>query len=308
MSCHFKALIGSVDDKIMQVALKQFEYHVRTKNLTPKTISVYGERLGYFQRFLRAKGVPFERVDRFTVQDFILSQKERGLADISINGQLKVLKIFFKYLKEEGAFETDPTERIQLLRTEKKMKPVLSEEQIEAMLAVPDRSNFVGMRNFMMILVFYDTLIRLSELINIKLGDIDLDGGTLRIMGKGRKVRMVPIGMKTVKYLHKFIMRHRQGITSDYLFTTYRGTPLDHRNVMRLLERIGNKVGVHVSPHLIRHSGASHRAVSGMPAFLLQRLLGHSTIQMTERYVHLVEDEKLKAAFKQYSPADLMRV
>lgn len=308
MGCHFKSLLGAVDDRHMKAALKQFEYHVRTKNLTPKTISVYGERLGYFRRFLSAKGIAFEDVDRLTVQDFILSQKDRGLADISINGQVKVLKIFFKFLKDEGLIVSDPTEKIQLLRTEKKMKPVLSEDQIEAMLAVPDRSTFVGMRNFLIILVFYDTLIRLSELINLKLGDIDLDGGTLRIMGKGRKVRMVPIGMKTVKYIHKFIIRHRQGITSDYLFTTQLGMPLDHRNVMRILQRIGNKVGVHVSPHLLRHSGASHRAVSGMPAFLLQRLLGHSTIQMTERYVHLVEDEKLKAAFRQYSPADLMRV
>ncbi|MBI3871704.1 MAG: tyrosine-type recombinase/integrase [candidate division Zixibacteria bacterium] len=308
MGCHFKSLIGAVDDKHMLAALKQFEYHIRSKNLTPKTISGYGERLGYFQLFLRTKGIPFDRVDRLTLQDYILAQKERGLADISINGQIRVLKIFFKFLKEEGLFESNPTEKIQLLRMEKKTKPVLSEGQIEGMLAVPDRTNFVGMRNFLMILVFYDTLIRLSELINLKLSDVDLDAGTLRIFGKGRKVRTVPIGMKTVKYLHKFFMRHRQGISSEYVFTTYRGTPLDHRNVMRILERIGNKVGVHVSPHLLRHSGASHRAVSGMPAFLLQRLLGHSTIQMTERYVHLVDDEKLKAAFKQYSPADLMKV
>lgn len=308
MICHFKSLLHAVDDRSMQAALKQFEYHVRTKNLTPKTVSVYGERLGYFQRFLKQRGVAFEQVDRPTIQDYVLWQKERGLADISINGQIRVLKIFFKFLKEEGLFPSDPTEKIHLLRMEKKLKPVLSEDQIEAMLAVPDRTNFVGMRNFVMVLVFYDTLIRLSELINLKMNDVDLEVGTLRILGKGRKVRIVPLGMKSVKYLHKFFMRHRQIINSEFVFTTCRGTTLDHRNVLRILERIGNKVGVHVSPHLIRHSGASHRAVSGMPAFLLQRLLGHSTIQMTERYVHMVEDEKLKAAIKQYSPTDLMRV
>jgi len=78
------------------------------------------------------------------------------------------------------------------------------------------------------------------------------------------------------------------------------GKPLAHRNINRILERIGQKVGVHVSPHLIRHSGASHRALAGMPAFLLQRLLGHSTMQMTQRYVHLVDDEKLKEAMQKY--------
>lgn len=308
MGFDFKSLIAAADDKGMQAALKQFQFHIRTKNLTPKTISVYGERLGYFQRYLRTKSIPFGTVDRSTIQDFILAQKERGLADISVNGQIRVLKIFFKFLKDEEHLDIDPAEKIQLLRTEKKIKTVLTEDQIQAMLAVPDRSNFVGMRNFLMLLVFYDTLIRLSELINLKMCDVDLEGGTLRIMGKGRKARIVPMGLKTVKYLHKFFTRYRQGFNTDYVFTTYRGDILDPRNVMRILERIGNKVGVHVSPHLLRHSGASHRAVSGMPAFLLQRLLGHTTIQMTEKYVHLVDDERLKAAFKQFSPADLMKV
>jgi site-specific recombinase XerD len=292
----------------MQTALKQFEYHIRTKNLTPKTVSVYGERLGYFQRYLKLESIPFERVDRTTIQAYIMMQKDRGLADISINGQIRVLNIFFQVLKEEGLLDSDPTEKIQLLRMEKKLKPVLSEDQVEAMLAVPDRTNFVGMRNFLLILVFYDTLIRLSELTGLKMSDVDLDAGTLRIYGKGRKVRLVPIGMKTVKYLHKFFTRHRQVINSEYVFTTYRGTSLDHRNVMRILERIGDKVGVHVSPHLLRHSGASHRALSGMPAFLLQRLLGHSTMQMTERYVHLVDGEKLRLAFRQHSPIDTFRI
>ncbi|MBD3299564.1 MAG: tyrosine-type recombinase/integrase [candidate division Zixibacteria bacterium] len=308
MRCHFKALVLSTDERSMKEALRQFEFHVRTKNLSPKTISVYGERLGYFARYLRSNAIAFETVTRSTIQDYILWQKERGLADTSINGQIRVLRVFFKFLKEEEHFDTDPTEKIQLLRVERKMKPVLKEEQIQAMLAVPDRRRFVGMRNFVMLLVLYDTLIRLSELINLKLSDVDLEQGTLRIYGKGRKVRIVPIGMKTVKYLHKFFVKHRKGISSDHVFTTNRGTVLDPRNVMRILERIGNKVGVHVSPHLIRHSGASHRAIAGMPAFLLQRLLGHTTIQMTEKYVHLVEDEKLKAAFKQFSPADLMKV
>jgi integrase/recombinase XerD len=308
MKCHFKELLRLADDTNMEGALKQFEYHIRSKNLTPKTISGYGERIGYFHRYLRSKRLDFEEVSRFTIQDYILYQKERGLAGISINGQLKVLKIFFKYLTEEGFIALDPAAKVSLLKTEKKLKTILTEEQIEALLAVPKRSTFTGMRNFVMVLVFYDTLIRLSELINLRITDVDLDGGTCRIYGKGRKVRIVPMGMKTVKYLHKYITRHRNGIDSEFVFTTRKGHPLDPRNVMRILERIGDRIGVHVSPHLLRHSAASHRALCGMPAFLLQRLLGHSTIQMTERYVHLVDDEKLKVAFRQFSPTDLMRV
>lgn len=308
MKCHFKELVSIVDDKNMKGALKLFEYHIRTKNLTPKTISVYGERLGYFYGFLKKNRIPFKSVTKRTIQEYILFQKGRGLADISINGQIKVLKIFFKFLIEEDLFDEDPAEKIKLLKTEKRIKPIISEEEIEKLLSVPDKKKYTGMRNFCMILVFYDTLIRLNELINIKIKDIDLDNGTILIFGKGRKERFVPIGTKAIKYLYKFIMNHRHDTNGEYLFCTIQGRPLDHRNVLRILQRIGDKVNIHVSPHLIRHSAASHRALSGMPAFLLQRLLGHTTIQMTEKYAHLVDNEKLRAASKQYSPLDTLKV
>ncbi len=254
MKCHFKELVSIVDDVNMKGALKLFEYHIRTKNLSPKTISVYGERLGYFYRFLKKNRLPFESVSKSTIQEYILFQKDRGLADISINGQVKVLKIFFKFLLEEGMVEEDPAEKIDLLKTEKRIKPIISEEEIEKLLSVPDKKTYTGMRNFCMIIVFYDTLVRLSELINIKIKDIDLDSGTILIFGKGRKERIVPIGTKTIKYIYKFLMNHRRDINGDYLFCTMQGRPLDHRNVLRILQRIGDKVNVHVSPHLIRHS------------------------------------------------------
>ena len=191
---------------------------------------------------------------------------------------------------------------------EKRFRPILSEQNIEQLLSVPKRKFFTGMRNFCMILVFYDTLIRLSELINIRIRDVDLDNGTIKVFGKGRKERIVPIGAKTCKYLHRFMVIHRKDIRGEYLFSTMRGLPLDPRNILRILERIGDRVGVHVSPHLIRHSAASHRAISGMQAFLYQKLLGHTTIQMTEKYVHLVDNEKLKVSFKRFNPLDTIKV
>lgn len=308
MKCHFKELLLSVDDKNMKGALKLFEFHIRTKNLTPKTISVYGERLGHFCRYLRENDIPFEKVNKYAIQDYMLFLQTKHLADISINGRIKVLKIFYRFLKAEGLIDEDPAEKIPLMKMEKRFKPILSEQNIEQLLSVPNRKYFIGMRNFCMILVFYDTLIRLSELINIRLRDIDLDNGTIKVFGKGRKERIVPIGAKTCKYLHRYIVFHRKDIQSEYVFCTHKGMPLDQRNILRILERIGDRVGVHVNPHLIRHSAASHRAMSGMPAFLFQKLLGHTTIQMTEKYVHLVDNEKLKVAFKQFSPLDAIKV
>jgi site-specific recombinase XerD len=308
MRCHYKELLAIVDDKSMREAIQHFEFNIRAKNLSPKTISVYGERLGYFARYLREQGLAFCEVTRLTVQQYILHLKDRGLADISINGQLKVLRIFYKFLLSEELAETDPTSRIQLLKTERRLKPILSESQIEQLLSVPNRKIYTGMRNFCIILVFYDTLIRLQELINIKIQDVDLESGIIKIMGKGRKERVVPFGATTAKHLHRFLRGHRRTIPGDILFCNAKGHALDQRNVQRILERIGDRVGVHVSPHLIRHTAASDRALSGMPAFLLQRLLGHTTIQMTEKYVHLVDSERLRLVSRQHSPLDSMRV
>jgi len=308
MRCHFKDLIAGVDEKNMRSALKDFEFHIRAKNLSPKTISVYGERLGYFYRYLRSKKVSFDEVTRQTLQDYILFQKERGLKGISINGQVKVIKIFYKYLQEEGTIEFDPVDRVPLLKTEKRTKPIISEENFQKLLTVPDKKTFTGLRNFCILLVFYDSLVRLGELTNIRIKDVDLEGGTIRIFGKGRKERIVPFGAATAKNLYRYLRNYRDSLPSDILFCTRDGRMLDHRNVLRITERLGTKIGIHVNPHLIRHSAASHRAMSGMPAFLLQRLLGHTTIQMTQQYVHLVDDQKLKEAFKQYSPLDAMRI
>lgn len=308
MRCHFKNLITVVDEKGMRAALKDFEFHVRAKNLSPKTISVYGERLSYFYRFLRKRRIPFESVSKNTIQDYILFQKDRGLKDISINGQLKVLKLFFNYLCEEGIVTSNPTEKIRSLKTASHIKPIISENDIQRLLAVPDKRTFTGLRNFCMLLVFYDTLIRLGELTNIKLKDIDLEGGTIRIFGKGRKERIVPFGAAAAKYLYRYLRRHRDSLPGDVFFCTKNGRMLDHRNVLRILQRTGKRIGIQVGPHLIRHSAATHRALSGMPAFLLQRLLGHTTIQMTQKYIHLVDDKRLKEAFKQFSPLDAMRV
>lgn len=308
MKCHYKELLAIVDDKSMREAIQHFEFHIRTKNLTPKTISVYGERLGYFAKYLREKGIAFSDVTRLTIQQFILDQKEHGLADVSINGRLKVLKIFFKFLVSEEIKDSDPAEKIQLLKTERRIKAVLSGEQVQQLLAIPNKRTFTGMRNFCMILVFYDCLVRLQELISIRIQDIDLDSGIIKVYGKGRKERVVPVGSTTTKYLYKYLKGHRKQVPGDILFSTSLGHALDQRNVERILERIGSHVGVHVSPHLLRHSAATDRALSGMPAFLLQRLLGHTTIQMTEKYVHLVDNERLRAAARQHSPLDIMKI
>lgn len=280
------------------------------KNLTEKTLSTYGERLENFRRFLDLTHVPFDQVEKPTVQRYIMSMKDR-VSDHTVNGRIRVLKIFFKFLVMEGLWNSgrpNPMDGIQYVRTERRFKPVLAQEEIEKLLKIPNRKTFCGYRNFCVLWLFWDSLIRLSELINIRTGDINLQAGTVKVMGKGRKERMLPIGAKLARHLHAYLHRFRSNMPGDHLFCTNHGLPLEKRHLQHVLERIGKRAHLHVTPHLIRHSAASHLALTGIPAFMLQRMLGHTSLNTTKMYIHLIDDEKLKQVFRQYSPGDGLRL
>jgi integrase/recombinase XerD len=307
---YFKILIERADNEcdMFKDMLQQFYFGCRLKNLTEKTLCIYGERLTYFYNYVNKSSIPFENVDKATIQNYILSIKDK-VSDHTVNGRIRVLKTFFKYLVEEGLWQNpNPMERISFIRTERKIKPVLSPEEMERILGSIKRNTFTGMRNYCLVSVFWDSLIRLSELINIRVDNLDLKSGSLKVMGKGRKERIVPLGAKTVKCLHRFWISQRQTIQSDYFFCDQRGRPLEKRNVQRILERLEKKTGLHITPHLLRHSGATFLALTGCPAFLLQKLLGHTTLSTTQIYINLKDDERLKQAFLKYSPMDALRI
>jgi integrase/recombinase XerD len=151
--------------------LKSFYFDCQVRNLTEKTIWGYGEALSKFLNFVEKKGIELEQVEGATIKEFIVSLRERQLSDHTINQRLRVLKLFFRYLVQEGLWDgrPNPMEKIKLLRAEKKLIKVLSAEEIERILKVPNKNTFAGYRNFCIIYAFYDTMIRLSELTNIKL-------------------------------------------------------------------------------------------------------------------------------------------
>ena len=300
--------IDDKDSEMFKESLQQFYYNCRVKNLSEKTLSIYGERLSNFYNFLKAKKMIFDNTDKSVIQDYILSMKDK-VSDHTVNGRIRVLKTFFGFLTSDGLWHNgNPMEKISFIKTERKIKPVLTPEQVEQILKSINKNTYTGHRNYCMICVFWDTLIRLSELINLRVSDVNFKDGTIKVLGKGRKERIVPLGAKTVKHLHRFWIEFRETIDCDYFFCDSQGRPLEKRNVERILERIGEKVGIHVTPHLLRHSGATFLALTGCPAFLLQKLLGHTTLNTTQIYINLKDDERLKKAFLKYSPMDSLRI
>lgn len=298
----------SEKDNMFKGLITQFTYQCKIKNLAERTIETYGEILALFYQYLKQRKLDFSQVDRSIIQDYIVAQKGK-VSDHTINSRIRTLKLFFNYLHEEGFLENgNPMQKISFIKADKKIKPVLSPEDIERLLKIPNKKTSVGFRDFCIIYVFWDTLIRLSELINIKIDDVDLKEGIIKVYGKGRKERFVPIGIKLIKYLHQYLIRYRSKIDSPYFFCTTRGTPLAISTLEHKIKKYGRKIGLYVTPHLIRHSGATWWIKSGGQPMYLQNLMGHTSMSVTQNYIHLANINDMKKHHNQYSLGNLIRV
>ena len=300
------------DDLDMKQGLQSFALELDYRGLTPKTQKGYRDRLRYFRRYLtRVAHIKFADITSDTIKEYVVYLKRKNLSEISINGYLKVLSVYWNYLCSVGLWNgsPNPMTAIKLLRVPQIEKRVLKLEDVKRILAVPSRKNFFGFRTYVMLLLFYDTAIRLNELRAITLEDIDIQGGTILIHGKGRKQRIAIFGKRTAKWLHLFITRWRLQYPGEYLFSTRKGKQILESTVQRTVRRVGEKAGLEIplSPHLIRHSAATHRAQAGMPTFWLQRYLGHASVRTTERYVHMADSEDEREKFRRFSPLDSLR-
>lgn len=302
----FTTYIGSrVDNSTMKYELDDFELELRVRDLTPKTVIGYMDRLKQFSDYLVRQGVKFLEVDRQVMRLYVLDLGKRKLSNCSINGYLKVLRIFWEYIIEEKLWtQENPVRGIRSLPENGVVKRILSVKEVDLILSIPDRSTFYGLRLYCILRVFYDSGIRLQELINLKVDDVNLEQGTLLINGKGRKQRYSTIGLGTVKAVKRYLFYYRTKLPGDRLFCSPKGHPILDTTIQRRLRQIGRKLNIPLTPHLLRHTAATHRAAAGMPAFMLQRFLGHSSISTTQRYVHLSDRETQIAAFHHYSSLD----
>jgi len=233
--------------------------------------------------------------------------KAKNNSDFTVNTTLRVLKVFFRYIVQEGLWSrSNPMHGIDFIRTQKPIKAILSPEQISKLLTVPNKKTFFGLRNYCMIMLMWDALLRVSEVVKIKHEDVNWEG-YLKVHGKGRKERIVPLSNKVLRDLHKYYL-YRKNFSGNHLFCDTCGAPLEIRNIQRILKRIGNQVNIHVSPHLLRHSGASYLAMQNFPPFALQMLLGHSSLSTTYLYIHMANEKQLKELHSRCSPADALPI
>jgi integrase/recombinase XerD len=245
---------------------------------------------------------------RFSGHRFNLVQ-DKGLSGHTINCYLRSLRIFFSWLVSEDVIDNNPFDRVKIPRPPRKVIATFSDSQIQQLLNTIDTGTAEGYRNLTIIVTLLDTGMRVSELCTLKLDGVWLEDGLLKVLGKGNKERLIPMGKQVQRLLWRYISRYRlepARPNTDTIFLTADGKPLTKDRVDKIMAYYGKKAAisnVRCSPHTLRHTAAVRFLRNGGDVFSLQRMLGHASLEMTRRYCELA-DIDVKRAHLTASPVD----
>ena len=237
------------------------------------------------------------------VSNFLRFLYARGLKPRSAARALAAVRGFYRFLLLEKAMTQNPTAIIETPRAFAALPHFLSTEDVDRLLASPDDSDPIGIRDRAMIEVLYATGLRASELVGLRVDGVNLDGGFVRCMGKGSKERVVPLGASACTAVRAYLRSARSKHSSEILFLTSRGAPLSRMEFWKILKTYAAKAGIHksISPHVLRHSFATHLLERGADLRAVQLMLGHAEISTTQIYTHVIR-ERLKQIYKTFHP------
>jgi len=271
----------------------------RERGLSENTLAAYRADLTALARWLAERNVPIMRTTRADLQDFIAWRVRVGARPSSTARQLSSFRRFFHYFAREGAIREDPTAQIAMPKFARSVPRSLTEEEVEALLSAPVVSDPLGNRDHTMLEVLYATGLRVSELVNLRQGQIDLTQGVIRVPGKGDRERLIPLGEEAMRALKQFSGSVRDEILldrqTDYLFPTRRGDRMTRQAFWHIIKRYARKAGIarELSPHTLRHAFATHLLNHGADLRVVQKLLGHRDRSTAKIYKHVVR-ERLK--------------
>jgi integrase/recombinase XerC len=298
---------------LLEQAIDGFGQYMKVeRNLSPRTSEAYLTDLKQFRAFLRSKGtdftpskgtdfksVPFESngaeipTDPLVIRSFLASLYREKIRKVSVARKIAALRSFYRYLMREGMIAVNPADLVQLPRCEKYIPTVLTVDETEALFNVPLTENPAGLRDRAMIELFYSAGIRLSELTGLNIGDMRFKEGLIKVRGKGRKERIVPVGRPALDAIESYMGKRpelwkkgkgeREG---EALFLSTRGRRMNPRGVARVLEKMVQTSGIgrKISPHALRHSFATHLLDAGADLRSIQEMLGHKSLSTTQKY------------------------
>jgi len=284
------------------------EYLVAERGSATNTVEAYRQDLEQFGEFLEAHHLAsFAEVDPEVLLLYAGFLWNRDWADTTVARKLTAIRMFYRYLHREGYVQEDLASHLEVPKTAKQLPTVLTPEEVEAVLSAPDRTTYPGLREQAMLELLYASGMRVSELISLRLRDVDLDVGFVRCRGKGSKERLIPIGEMAIDALRMYLNNVRdqfvQPHTDDTLFLTNRGRGFSRMGFWKVVRRHVKRAGIRkpVTPHTFRHSFATHLLEGGADLRAIQEMLGHADIATTQIYTH-VSREHLREVYEKAHP------
>ena len=278
------------------------------RGLSNNTISSYKEDLNSYMDFLDLSHIDvLSKTSRSDITNFMLFKKDKGLAANSIARSLAAIRMFYRFLVREKILKVDPTSLIDSPKLWKKIPETLSVNEVESLLNQPNNRDNLGIRDKAILEVLYATGMRVSEAVNLKLVDVNLDVGFLRCIGKGRKERIIPLGSKAIAGIKRYLELSRPKLLKskecDYLFVSRFAKKISRQSFWKIIKRYARdaKIKKPIRPHIMRHSFATHLLERGADLRSVQEMLGHSNISTTQIYTHVNKD-RIKMIHKMYHP------
>ena len=275
--------------------------------MAKNTLIAYEKDLGRFSVFCKTQGVMLLGVSGEGLQDFVDSLYAARLSTRSIARYTASIKNFYSHLLKQGQIKTDPTAKLVPPRQWKQLPKFLVVDEVDRLLEAPDTSKPLGCRDLAMLHLLYATGLRVSELVSVKRKHLNMELGLVRTRGKGGKERIVPVGKQAIEAIRGYLKTDRgkilKGKYSEYLFVTARGSLLTRQAFWNLLRRYGLQAGIsrQLSPHVVRHSFATHLLERGADLRSLQLMLGHADISTTQIYTHVLR-ERLRKVYDEHHP------
>ena len=279
------------------------------RGLAKNTTSAYRYDLYKFAKYLESCQVTsMDKVTKDHLTRYLLKLKQKGLSTNSISRNLAAIKMFFRFLVSENYLKVNIASVIESPKLWKKLPEALNLNEVEKLLLSPNGKGWISVRDRACLELLYATGMRVSEIVGLKLSDLNLDVGFVRCLGKGSKERIVPLGRTAKKAIEKYLHKTRpklvkKKVSESGLFITRLGKKMSRQNFWKMLKNYSHTAGIkkNISPHMLRHSFATHLLERGADLRVVQELLGHANISTTQIYTH-INKERLKSIHHKYHP------
>lgn len=294
----------------MEAFLKDYLALLRyEKNLSENTVSSYRTDIANFLEYAVERNInDLNSITSNILIDFFELQRKKGIEGKTTARYMSSLKGFFRYLEDNSYIEKNPMEKLSSVKRERKLPSVLTVAEIDMILKMPDTNEVTGLRDKAILETFYSSGLRVSELINLKINDLFFDDEVIRVLGKGSKERIVPIGSSAIHWIKEYLTRSRPHLekktkSQNVVFLNTRGTKLSRMWIWKIFNNYAKDAGISkdIHPHIFRHSFATHLLEGGADLRAVQEMLGHADISTTQIYTH-VDRDYIKQVHRDHHP------